>query len=900
MHSFMNLSRAGYSDFSSELRDKEDWNIGSLMAFEHHFDVVAFAVDPVTSLLAVGTIGGFIRIFGAPGVEATLVLSGSTPVKFLRFAPNLLKLLCVDENDRLYLWDLTSFGQIKLEVTTRFDRPVISLAVSPSHTHAFIALETGVVKTYDLLCRRISPYSIPSAWQLYEEKMLSDGLTTSSDPSARIPVDVVIHPRNLDLVFVVYGGGVVLIDLKERNTVRVYELLVPAGAPGGAGYLAPDLLSHRRPAATSFAVHPSGHFFVVGYTDGCIAFWALEDEDRPLLVRTLDDLDVNVVDGDKLEEYLPDGSHTQKSDKIPFNPREPIFKLAWSGYPNSSDPRCGPTSLVVLGGQFSGDPSGINVLWLRAFNPPAPPAAVPPLNEGLHPHFRIAMRDSLELLDAHFYETCGLTQDFLLVPRASPHFDGTWDPKAILLLFEAEEHTRAIKAFQFPPPVFSAEPPLTSPNSTTTKVEGSSTDSLTQDLASTLQSMTTFDDPKELLLPSALWSGPDAVLHAMLVSVDRTAYEQLIKGAEDWLDDFKMGGGIAAPDEEILNDIKFAKVEQQASIQEFETIASPLSKGIFVLEARGGLPCRADRARLALALEHESDANPIKRAARRSRSGSSGSKGSSVEVEDSGPKCFLVVAGAKGVRCFEDLGDGKAARTDWPSKAGLVTAVQVIERNGSCALAAFTDKHEAITYSLPVLEYMHTLEFASNSSLPVSPDATGDFLTITPLLNRTSASASIYSDSSKQSSLLPPSSPIHRMHLLTLFDIRRGYHTPLVSLVEHQDGSTVDAVPAQPQPVSMAPAGLLTWLGGLVGQGAVRGDEIDALLAGPDRPIPERNPAREAAQGNKFVEWEDNKAGEMLDELSDRFDSLEEGSKSMVSQAKRLATQQTAKSWLPW
>jgi hypothetical protein len=30
----------------------------------------------------------------------------------------------IDDNDKLYLWDLTSLGQIRLEVTTRVERPV--------------------------------------------------------------------------------------------------------------------------------------------------------------------------------------------------------------------------------------------------------------------------------------------------------------------------------------------------------------------------------------------------------------------------------------------------------------------------------------------------------------------------------------------------------------------------------------------------------------------------------------------------------------------------------------------------------------------------------------------------------------------------------------------------------
>jgi hypothetical protein len=85
-------------------------------------------------------------MFGAPGVETTLSLSSHTPIKFLQFATNVFKLVCIgeyrityaplltdlitwnaDENEKLYLWDLTAHGEIKLEASMRFDRPVTSV-----------------------------------------------------------------------------------------------------------------------------------------------------------------------------------------------------------------------------------------------------------------------------------------------------------------------------------------------------------------------------------------------------------------------------------------------------------------------------------------------------------------------------------------------------------------------------------------------------------------------------------------------------------------------------------------------------------------------------------------------------------------------------------------------------
>ncbi|KAI0046614.1 hypothetical protein FA95DRAFT_1582978 [Auriscalpium vulgare] len=1160
---FSLLGRPEQADFSAELRDEQDWKVGTLKTVEHYLDVVAFAVDPVTSLIAVGTIGGSIRIFGAPGVETGLTLPTSAPVKFLQFSSNLIKLVCIDENDKLYLWDLSAVGQIKLEATSRFERPVTSLTLSPSLSHAYIALETGVVKAYDLLCRRQSDYSIPNAWDLYEEELAGSGMIVDKDGSSRIPIDVVIHPRNLNLIFVAYGGGIVLIDIKERKTLRTYELLIPAGAPGGAGYTDPDLLKHRRPLVTSLTFHPAGHFFAVGHVDGCIAFWAVDDDSQPLLVRTLDDIDVQLVDGEKLEEYLPDGPHSGNVQP-PHDPREPIFRLAWSGYPNSSDPRGGKTSLIILGGQFNGDPFGINALWLPAFNPPAPPAS-PPTSESLHPFFRKAMRESLEPLDAYFYRTPGLTQDFLLIPRTNPHFAGTFDPIAILLLFESEEHTRTVEAHQFPPPAFLV-PTEAASGGTAQDTGVDDTDALEADLASTLQSMKLVTDPQRLELPPSLWSGPHALLQVSLVSIDRVAYETLSAGGHPAPMELTLCGGIAAPDDGVLSEIKYAKFEpfrvlltlhsnlsicitdisvqqlipttsspftsacprllpaltidvfsvlgapnivaatphglmEQARIngaylttealevavtlnsgevivyqlrdqpglgarerhlkdsrlvslehlpvdeglrfkpcfmltcssplsafatsdigflaaayldgslsvvnmrgpsimlhidfesqrqknkhsillhksptvdpvadlawticnlksdltprvrlvavrasgqtqiytltrdvhgawsiasppREAETTQAALPGGTFVLDARTGAPCKADKNRLAVALAAE-NASPG-------------------AGEDDGPRCLLVVAGYRGVRCCTDLGEARVSRAEWGSKAGNVILAQVVEKNGSYALVAVTDKHEALVYSLPALEFLHTLPLPITSPYPPSLDSTGDFVTVTPLrttpaslrppraASPTPSSASRSSHSpSRASSIssahlpsvsLPPPGPARLTRLDTLFNVRRGYHVPLVALSDRRDGQPLPPVPPQPLAISAGPAGWLSaagsWFGGMVGTGSVSGDQIDAMLAGPDRPVPEK-PAPRGATG-KYADWEDkpkglaaeaaktnsalynrlhaaiSERGEMLGDLENSFNSLEEGSKSMVAQAKRLAAKETTKSF---
>jgi hypothetical protein len=292
--------------------------------------------------------------------------------------------------------------------------------------------------------------------------------------------------------------------------------------------------------------------------DGSIAFWAVEDDEQPLMVRTLDEVDVHKVDGEKLGQYLDDEDTPKPARKV-HEPREPIFKLAWSGYPNSYDPRGGETSLVILGGQFGRDLSGVNVLWLPAFNPPAPPSSK--IQHSLHPFFRNAMRESLDPLSAYFYRTPGLVQDFLLMPRDNPHFCGVWNPTTILVLFESGEHVRAVEARQFPPLEFLASAQEASQSAEQAEAkEGDDQDALSKNFATILQSMSINEEPKKFNLPPSLWSGTDAIVDADIFLLDRIAYETLSRANDHESNDLLLEGGISEPDDEISGAIKYAKV----------------------------------------------------------------------------------------------------------------------------------------------------------------------------------------------------------------------------------------------------------------------------------------------------------------------------------------------------
>jgi hypothetical protein len=301
------------------------------------------------------------------------------------------------------------------------------------------------------------------------------------------------------------------------------------------------------------AIHPSGHFFVVGHADGSLAFWAVEDDDRPLLVRTLDETDVNILNTEILDEHI---SQERASKRSFQTDREPIFKLSWSAVSDSSDPRGGETALTIFGGLHTNQATGISIYLFPAFNPRDPPQ---PMSDQklLHPHMRAAMRDSLDHSKTFFYYTRGIVQDYLLIPRVNPHFAGASDPIAILLLTEGTGDSRVVEAFQYPPPEFSI---LTNTDGDYHGSDKDPMDAIGDDLASTLRSLQMSDEPKRLQLPTALMNGSTGLLNGQLLKVETDTYQTLADGNVNDVLYLPLEGGLAWADDTKKTELKLSKV----------------------------------------------------------------------------------------------------------------------------------------------------------------------------------------------------------------------------------------------------------------------------------------------------------------------------------------------------
>lgn len=190
-----------------------------------------------------------------------------------------------------------------------------------------------------------------------------------------------------------------------------------------------------------------------------------------------------------------------KASEPGSNTREPIFKLAWSGFSNSKDPRGGETALTILGGFNRGNGSGLTTLWFPAFNPADPPSdsTASTTQSRLHPFIVDAIRQSLTEKHSYVYSTDTAVQDFYLVPRRSPYFNYSYDAYAILMLVETGHDERALVSREFPPSVFftQAQHPVQTKETQTDKRD-------LDDLNDVLQSLSIVDSPQSVGLPYGL------------------------------------------------------------------------------------------------------------------------------------------------------------------------------------------------------------------------------------------------------------------------------------------------------------------------------------------------------------------------------------------------------------
>ena len=208
-------------------------------------------------------------------------------------------------------------------------------------------------------------------------------------------------------------------------------MLIPPGARGGGNDDDETLLTERRPAITCLSWRPDGRVFVAGTADGVMAFFDRDEPDVPLLVRTFDQDDVNLLSEASMFTTPATGRDGRRLL------REPIFKLAWTLSPQPSgsvgvlgslvtDPGESRTALVVLGGLLQSDWMGVHVLHLPASHP-GPPG-------------RTAARAALQPQGHSVYGSQSAVEDFAITLGA-----------IVLLAAPLASTSRSLSAFSYPP-----------------------------------------------------------------------------------------------------------------------------------------------------------------------------------------------------------------------------------------------------------------------------------------------------------------------------------------------------------------------------------------------------------------------------------------------------------------
>ncbi|CAO1622319.1 unnamed protein product [Sympodiomycopsis kandeliae] len=579
-------------------------------------EISALAVDPVQGFLAVGTSAGTVHLFGSPSVQLSWPLRPSQPVKFLLFKPGTPLLVCADSKENLSIYDLsrpdpsaqaksqsqsqsaalaahtrrTSISQGGNYLQPHPDTPtriaahvarntITTLHLSPSHSHLFVGLRDGTVDTYDLERLHGSPYRIPNCWYEEEELLRKSGVP-DAPPRRHVPLvtDMAISPKDLNVMLMAYEGGAVLLDIKQRSVIASFQLRLLPGAPGAGGIAPAAIWTERGSPATCVAWRPDGQAFAIGHEDGLISFWNPIDDSKPVLVRSLVELDLDRPTVDDLPNRPP---------------REPVFKMAWAGFPGKGwldtisgekktdqepgeETEAGTTILSVLGGAVAGqDPPGVALLNFPQYVAPVSVTSgsfwsgpsQEPSPDVLH-KTRQSLRSSLSTTRESRLLSNGDVQDFVLLPRSSPHYGMAWDPVAIIMLVDKPSGlpplappsaSRGLMAARFPPlpppgqhPHHHHQP--SSSSSSTSHIP--STGPTTANPGPTPTPPADFIAPRPLALPFSLASsGSGAIMHAELINLSPHNYRRLIGAGQDMGEDgdkkrhqqsLPLKGGLAA------------------------------------------------------------------------------------------------------------------------------------------------------------------------------------------------------------------------------------------------------------------------------------------------------------------------------------------------------------------
>lgn len=254
---------------------------------------------------------------------------------------------------------------------------------------------------YDLERESPTAFKIPNCWR-------------EKSPKSRIlpVVSLQFHPKDIGALLIGYSEGAVIFSFKQNKAVKHFYYEVPRGAQGGDS----DSRSSneiRRPRLTHAIWHPTGTFILTAHDDSSLVFWDPRDG-RIVEARTIQETGIHIPGraawGGSVEE---------------LSLKRPYFNISWCSKENPDD-----TGILLAGGTLTTEPSrGLTFLDLGHS-----PVYQTSSWDALTQHFRSPKR-------VHVLPTPPNAEiaDLLLIPRSSPHYAGSHDPIAVLVLLSSGE-----------------------------------------------------------------------------------------------------------------------------------------------------------------------------------------------------------------------------------------------------------------------------------------------------------------------------------------------------------------------------------------------------------------------------------------------------------------------------
>lgn len=180
------------------------------------------AVDKYQSLLAMGTSDGQIKLISLKGYEQEIDQAHIYPIIWIQFVPNQGKLISIDVQNFIKMWDLQTLALIyegsipipeESSVTLLYTPP--ELTSQPlNHRHSFVGTKHGEVLIFDHELMQFSPLRVDGR-QIFKDSRRNHTVT-----------DIKCHPDKMHRLLITFDlSGVCVYSLNKRKAVYTFALI---------------------------------------------------------------------------------------------------------------------------------------------------------------------------------------------------------------------------------------------------------------------------------------------------------------------------------------------------------------------------------------------------------------------------------------------------------------------------------------------------------------------------------------------------------------------------------------------------------------------------------------------------------------------------------------------------